>query len=207
MPIGAFSVSASGQSKTNTDPLKPYTTCKLTGDLKVKEVTRRAKSMEKYRYVKTADGSERVSVIDGYRVMFGYSDVLYYFANVKIEQSDPDSYLQDKQRVIGALKYESTIKEATGTIYADKTMLNGFEYYGIDRDVIDVGSIMGTHVLLYEPAHLVITIYLLNQDDKNLLRSQFGKRRFSNIEEYRTLKNDFLNNYSECLKNIAAAQH
>ncbi|MGH9927739.1 MAG: hypothetical protein ACREA9_00785 [Pyrinomonadaceae bacterium] len=200
-------VSASGQSKSNPDPLKPYTTCKLVGDLKVKEVSRRPKAMDKYREVTTAKGAERVSVMDGYRVMFAYSDVLYYFANVKIEQSDAASYLEDKEKVINQLKNYSTIKQAPGVIYTDKTMLNGLEHYGSDLDRIDFGGSVGIHVLFYDRDHLIITIYILNQDDKNLFRSQFGKRRFANIEQYRTLKDDFLNHYSECLNEIAAAQH
>ena len=59
MAIAAWPVSASGQSKSNADPLKAYTTCKLPDDLKVKEVTRRPKSAKKYREVTTAKGTER----------------------------------------------------------------------------------------------------------------------------------------------------
>ena len=198
----------SGQSKNNPDPLKPYTTCKLPGDLKVKEVTRRPKSVEKYRQVTTAKGNERVSVVDGYRVMFAYKDLFYFFANVKIEQSDPASYLQDKEKVVNQLKYYSSTKEATGIIYTDKTMLNGFEHYGTDRDKIDVGGTIGIHVLFYDAGHLIITTYLLNQDDKNTTSVLLGGgRRFHNIDQYRTLKDDFLSHYSECLKGVADAQH
>ena len=197
-----------GQSKSDPDPLKPYTTCKLPGDLKVKEVYRRPKSMEKYREVTTAKGKERVSVLDGYRVMFAYKDLFYFFANVKIEQSDPASYLQDKERVVNQLKNDSSTKQATGIVYTDKAMLNGFEHYGTDRDKIDVGGTMGIHVLFYDPGHLIITIYLLNQDDKNKTSVLLGgPRRFHNIDQYRKLKDDFLNHYSECLKGIADAQH
>ena len=198
----------SGQSKNNPDPLKPYTTCKLPGDLKVKEVTRRPKSVEKYREVTTAKGNERVSVVDGYRVMFAYKDLFYFFANVKIEQSDPASYLQDKEKVVNQLKYYSSTKEATGIIYTDKTMLNGFEHYGTDRDKIDVGGTIGIHVLFYDAGHLIITTYLLNQDDKNTTSVLLGGgRRFHDIDQYRTLKDDFLSHYSECLKGVADAQH
>jgi hypothetical protein len=203
--ISAWSMSVSGQSQSKSDPLKPYTTCKLPGDLKVKEVTRRSKG-DNYRYVKTAKGNEKVSVVDGYRVMFAYSDVLYYFANAKIEQSEPASYLEDKEKVINELKYFSSTKQATGIIFTDREMLNGFEHYGIDRDKIDVGGQVGIHVLFYDRDHLIITIYILNQDDKNAFRSQFGKRRFTNIEEYRALKDKLLNDYSACLQGIVATQ-
>ena len=209
MVIPASRMIVFGQSKSNPDPLKPYTTCKLPGDLKIKEVTRRPKSTEKYRQVDTAKGSERISVVDGYRVMFAYKDVFYYFANVKIEQSDPASYAQDKETVINSLKNNAATKQATGIIYSDKTILNGFEHYGTDRDKIDVGGTLGIHVLFYDANYLIITVYLLNQDDKNTgsLFWRNGKRRFTDIAEYQTLKDNFLNHYSECLKGVAEAQH
>lgn len=191
-----------GQSTTNADPLKPYTTCKLPGDLKIKEITRRTAG-DKYREVTTANGKQKVSVIDGYRVMFAYPDLTYYFANVKIEQSAPDGYPQDKEILVNQLKYYSSTKEATAMIFTDKTMLNGFEHYGIDRDKIDVGGQVGTHVLFYDPAHLVITIYFLNQSKAVF----FNNRRFETIKEYRELRDDFLNGYSACLKRVADAQH
>jgi hypothetical protein len=183
------------QSKDDSDPLKPYTTCEMGGDLKVKDITRRPKSAEKYREVTTDRGNERVSVVNGYRVMFGYEDVRYYFANVKIEQSDAESYAQDKERVINELKHYSSTKQATKIQYHDKQVLNGFEHYGIDRDVIDVGGQVGIHVLFGDTKHLIITIYFLNQEKKN--------RRFNNLEEYFALQADFLNRYTECLSVVA----
>ena len=183
------------QSKDDSDPLKPYTTCEMGGDLKVKDITRRPKSAEKYREVTTDRGNERVSVVNGYRVMFGYEDVRYYFANVKIEQSDAESYAQDKERVINELKHYSSTKQATKIQYHDKQVLNGFEHYGIDRDVIDVGGQVGIHVLFDDRKHLIITIYFLNQEKKN--------RRFNNLEEYFVLQADFLNRYTECLSVVA----
>ena len=183
------------QSKDDSDPLKPYTTCEMGDDLKVKDITRRPKSADKYREVSTDKGDERVSVVDGYRVMFGYKDVRYYFANVKIEQSDAGSYAQDKERVIKQLKHYSSTKQATKIHYTEKKVLNGFEHHGIDRDVIDVGGQVGIHVVFDDTEHLVITIYLLNQEKR--------KRRFNNIEEYEALKTDFLNRYTECLRGVA----
>lgn len=198
---------APAQSKGKADPLKVYTRCKLQGDLKVKEVARRPESTEKYRSVVTANGNEQVSVLDGYRVMFGYRDLPYYFANVKIEQSEPSSYAQDKEKVVNDLKYLSSTKQATGNSFSDKTILNGFEHYGLDRDQLDVGITLGTHLLLYDPDHLVITVYFLNQDDKGLSGSKIGDgRRFRNLDEYHKLKDDFLNRYSECLKGIGVAR-
>lgn len=186
------------QSKDSSDLLKPFTTCELAGDLKVKEVTRREKSGDDHREVTTDKGSERVSVIDGYRVMFGFKDVRYFFANVKIEQSNPGDYAQDKELVINQLKHLSKPKATTQwpkTLFTDKEVLNGFEHYGIDLSEIDVGGSVGMHLLLDDSKQLIITVYILNQEKK--------KRRFNNVAEYSALKTDFLNRYSECLRAVA----
>jgi hypothetical protein len=138
--------------------------------------------------------------------MFAYKDVPYYFANVKVELSDSQSYADDKLKVVADLKQAAATERSSKVLYADKTILNGFEHYGVDRDSIDIGGDVGIHVLFYDPSHLIVTIYLLNQDDKNRLRSVLGKRRFHNIEEYRALRDDFLERYSACLKGIADTQ-
>ena len=178
----------------STDPLKPYAACKVPGDLKVKEVTRRTAG-DNYREVTTDNGKKKVSVVDGYRVMFAYPDLTYYFANVKIEQSAPDRYTQDKEILVNELKHYSTIKEATGMPFTDKTLINGFEHYGIDRDKIDIGGQVGIHVLFYDPAHLVVTVYFLNQSKAVFANN----RRFVTIKQYQELRDSFLSHYSECL--------
>jgi hypothetical protein len=198
--VPVFSLDVGAQKRT-TDPLKPYTACQVPGDLKVKEITRRSDSNQ-VREVETDSGKQKVSVIDGYRVMFAYPDLTYYFANVKIEQSAPDSYAKDKEILINELKHYTTTKEKTAIIFSDKVLLNGFEHYGIDRDKIDVGGQVGIHVLFYDPAHLVITVYFLNQSKAVFL----NKRRFESIKEYTELRDDFLNQYSECLKRVADTQ-
>jgi len=204
-----FSSIGFSQTKATSDPLKAYTKCKVPDDLEIKEVSRYPKSADKFRKVKTANGAEKVSVADGYRVMFAYKGLYYYYANVKIEQSVPADYLRDKETIISSLKYFATAKEATEMILSEKSSLNGFEHHGLDRDRIDVGGQVGTHVLFYDPHQLVITIYFLNQDDKNGLARAIvggGERKFHNTNEYRSLRDDFLANYSECLARVAATQ-
>jgi hypothetical protein len=190
------------RGQSNTDPLNPFTACKLPGDLKVKEVRRRNQG-NNYRDVVTGNGKEKVSVIDGYRVMFAYSDLPYYFANVKIEQSSPDSWAKDKEILISQLQYQSTPPKTFLMTFADTNLLNGFEHHGIDRDKIDSGDEVGMHVLFYDPLHLVVTVYFLNQSKAVFANN----RRFETIKQYRELRDDFLARYSECLKRVADAQH
>jgi hypothetical protein len=198
------------QSKPTKDPLKPYTQCKVPGDLRITEVSR-AKYDGKSRTVKTDNGMEKVSVVDGYRVMFSYKGLWYYYANVKIEQSDPGSYEHDRETIVSSLRHFATTKEATGIVYADKSELNGFEHYGIDRDQIDVGGHVGNHVLFDNQRHLVVSIYFLNQDDKapgifRAISGESGERRFHNLDEYQKLRDDFLADYSGCLRATANSQ-
>ena len=182
----------------STDSLKPYTACKVPGDLKIKEVTRRTAD-DNYREVTTGDGKKKVSVVDGYRVMFGYPDLPYYFANVKIEQSDPARYLQDKEILINEKKHLAASKQSTAMVFTDKRLFNGLEDYGLDREKIDVGGQVAIHVLFYDPAHLVVTIYFLNQSKAAFANN----RRFETVEQFRELRDDFLTHYSECLKRVA----
>jgi hypothetical protein len=182
------------QSKDGSDPLKRFTTCKMPGDIRHRDVSR-VKYLGNYREIGNQD--ERVSVVDGYRITFGYADVPYDLINVKVEQSDGASYSQDKERVVKWLKHLSSIDQATKIQFADKAVLHGFEHYGIDRDVIDVGIVVGTQVLFDDAEHLIITIYFLNHNKK------MKKRRFNNLEEYRLFKTEALDRYAECLRKVA----
>jgi hypothetical protein len=198
----AFLPAVVAAQQAGNDPLKPYTACKVVpGDLRIKEVTRR-NTGNQFREVITDSGKEKVSVVDGYRVMFAYPDLTYYFANVKIEQSAPESYARDKETLVNQLRHFTSTKEPTGIIFTDQMPVNGFEHYGPDRDKIDIGDQVGTHVLFLDPAHLVVTIYFLNQSKAVFLNN----RRFENIKQYRELRDDFITHYSECLKRVADAQ-
>jgi hypothetical protein len=196
--VSTYAISAFAQT-AKTDPLKPYTKCKAEGGMKIREVDRRPAKAELFREVQTEKGMQKVSVLDGYRVMFAFPDLPYYYANVKIEQSAADSYEQDKQILVDQLKYHTTTKELTKMIFTDKTALNGFEHYGLDRDKIDIGGVMGTHLLFYDSDHLVVTINFLNQSKAIFLNN----RRFETIEEYGEIRDKFLNSYSPCLKTVA----
>jgi hypothetical protein len=196
--LSVFAIVAYAQG-TKSDPLKPYTKCNAEGGMKIREVDRRPAKADPFREVKTEKGTEKVSVLDGYRVMFAFPNLPYYYANVKIEQSAADSYEQDKTILVNQLKLYTTTKELTKMIFSDKATLNGFEHYGLDRDKIDIGGSIGTHILFYDSDHLVVSIYFLNQSKAVF----FNDRRFETIEEYRELRDKFLNSYSQCLKTVA----
>jgi hypothetical protein len=66
-----------------------------------------------------------------------------------------------------------------------------------------VGGVIGVHVLFDEPRHLIITIYLLNQDTGKGGFLFKNKRRFEDINQYRDLRDDFLGRYTACLRTVA----
>jgi len=195
MLLGSFMLSNSvvvGRAADTSEMLKPYLSCKSDDGLYVKEVTRRSKSAENYRTVKTAEGEKRVSVIDGYRVMFAYEKAGYFFANVKVEQSTSEDYAVDKEAVIESVKYLPSLENVPATMtYRGRSDFNGFEVYGADMDVIDKGGVIGMYVAFSDADKVIVTIYFLNQGRE--------RRRFNNIEEFRALRDNFLNRYTRCI--------
>lgn len=181
-----------GRPVDTSELFKPYLSCKSDDGLYVKEVKRRNKSGENYRTVKTAEGEKKVSVVDGYRVMFAYERARYYFANVKVELSKAEDYATDKETVIESLEYLPFFENVpVKMVYRVKSDFNGYEVYGADMDMIDKGGIIGIYVIFSEADKVVVTVYFLNQGKEH--------RRFNNIEEFRALRDNFLNRYTRCI--------
>jgi hypothetical protein len=64
--------SVPGQAKRDPDPLKIYTRCKRPSDLKLKQSIGDRSRPRIFDISPAANGEETVSVVDGYRLMFGY---------------------------------------------------------------------------------------------------------------------------------------
>jgi hypothetical protein len=86
------------------DVLKPYTTCKFSNGLAAVSVDRLPGSGTRYRSVDTAQGVKRISMTDGYRVLLSFP-LTDYFANLKVETSEPGRYADDKQASIQEMEY------------------------------------------------------------------------------------------------------
>ena len=80
-----------GQSARNAsggrEPLDAYLSCSYGAGLSVVSALR-VPEIFRSRVVATATGEKRISVIDGYRLMLSQGEPSY-FANMKIEKSDP----------------------------------------------------------------------------------------------------------------------
>lgn len=172
--------------------LKPYLSCKFDDGLKIVETSRHRQwnSTDKFRLVKINGVEERVSVIDGYKIMFAYPDT-YFFANVKAEQSDPESYAKDKETLIRLMQWLPSTSKEMETPEPIKVTSHGFEGYAVNRKTI-FGDTLGMYTLFSDANRQVLTIYFLNQPAE--------KRKFKTIEEYRTLRDGFLDKYTSCIQ-------
>jgi hypothetical protein len=132
-----------------------------------------------------------VSVENGYRLMYAFRDAGYYFANVKIERSDSGEYMRDKEVIA---RYMRAGDERAS--FQEPRLLNGLEVIGLEKDTIDIGGVIGMYTAFLDRGYLVVTAYLLNQEKK--------KRRFNTIEEYRALRDRFLDDLTAC---VASAVH
>jgi hypothetical protein len=186
LSLGIEAVAQPGNS------LKPYLSCKFDDGLKIVETSRHRQwnSPDKFRSIKINGVEDRVSVIDGYRIMLAYPDT-YFFANVKAEQSDPQSYAKDKEKLIREMQWLTSTSKEMETAEPVKITSHGFEGYALNRKTI-LGNTLGMYVLFSDVNQQVLTIYFLNQPAE--------KRKFQTIEEYRALRDRFLDKYTACIQ-------
>jgi hypothetical protein len=74
--------------------------------------------------------------------------------------------------------------------FALRPRLNGFEVYGLDRKKLE-GNTLGIYLLIDHRTHIVASVFFLNQEPQ--------QRKFSNLGEYRSLRDHFLEAYTSCV--------
>jgi DNA-binding cell septation regulator SpoVG len=170
------------------DSLKSYSACTFDDDLTVKKA-RRIKGV-KNRAVETADGYKEVSRTNSYEILISYPNT-DIFASIRPEMSEANSYEQDKKNVLENLKYSISLSRDLESNDPIKTTYNGFESYGLNRNTLNSYNTIGQYVLFNDADKTITTIYFFNAKPK--------KRKFQTIEEWRGLKEKFLNNYTRCI--------
>jgi len=184
-------LAVSGQSNEPSS-LKPYLSCKFGDGLKIVDTSRHRQwtSPDKFRTVEINGVEERVSVVDGYRVMVAYPNT-HFFANIKAENSNPDDYAKDKDTVVRDLKSATASSHDMESPEPIKVSYNGFEGYSSSRKSLTMGT-LGITILFSDARRQILTIYFLNQLPL--------KREFQTMEEWHTLRDRFLNRYTSCVK-------
>jgi hypothetical protein len=185
-----LSASIAAQQPVADKTFSRYLSCVFDDGLTVAETTRLPKGAEKFRMLKTLNGTRKVSRIDGYTVVFKNPNN-GFVANVKVEQSNPQDYPQDKQIIVEDLKLQLSTAKAMDAADIKAATMKRFQTYGVDRNTLEIGQVIGTYVLFSDSDQKVITIYFLNQRP--------GKRKFQSIEEYRNLRDRFLTQYISCI--------
>jgi len=186
-------IAATGYAQTASnepDLLKPYTMCEFDDGLKVLSAERLPKKEIHSRAVETTNGFKEVTRIDSYRIFVAYPGT-EYFANIRPEKSKPASYAQDKENVIDELRRLITVSKEVESSEPLRATHNGFVSYGYNRRTVEVGTTVGIYVLFNDADQTITTIYFFN--------AKPDKRRFQKIEEWRILRENFLNNYTRCI--------
>lgn len=192
--VGAIALPtrSSAQTAERDDSLKPFTTCQLDSGLRIVEVDRLPKKV-KSRTVATSKGEQKISLADGYRVMVAYNDDKDWFANIKAEKSFDADYEQDKERVIDNLKWAASTSKELENPEPVKISFNEHEGYATSKRELKTGNMLGIYVLFSDAHRTITTFYFINQNEK--------RKRFQTIEEWRTVRDEFLNTYTRCINN------
>ncbi|HEY6239256.1 MAG TPA: hypothetical protein VIW78_00300, partial [Burkholderiales bacterium] len=148
---------------------------------------------ERWREAGFSGGKQRVSVVDGYRVMYSYVRT-FPFANLKAEQADASRYVEDKGIV--ALDLAEMVK-------ADDSLdLVNFSYRDFSGQKVTkrelAGRALGIAQIFSDEDLVIVTIYFLNQIPEN--------RRFQTYEEFISLRDAFIRGYIDCVAEKRAAQ-
>jgi hypothetical protein len=184
LPIGASLLKA--QSAASPAALTPYTSCQFTDGLQIVQVDPLPPGITS-REVQTDSGPRQIAMDLGIRIMFAYPETDFY-ANVKAEELPSSNYQKLKKDLLDNFKFLSHGNTVNAAL---KSPMNGFEVHGLDREKLEGGT-LGIYLLFDEPTHIVTTIYLLNQEPQN--------RKFQTMDEYRNLRDRFLNAYSSCIR-------
>lgn len=189
VPFPCAAQLATGESPALPKALAPYTSCVFPDQLRIVQADPLAPGVTS-RSVDTAQGHEQIDLTAGERVMFAYP-MTDFFANVNVELLPADRYPQLKQTLIANLHYLESQPHGPSPAEALPIGLHGFEVHGNDRRRLE-GDVLGMYLMFDDKAHVVTTIYFLNQ--------QAWQRKFQSMDEYGRLRDHFLQNYTACIR-------
>ena len=176
-------------------PLLPYTTCDFPDALRVVELNPLPPGVTG-RPVETARGIEHVDFLSGVRVMFAYP-LTDFFANVRVELLPHGSYAAEKKILLANMAYIESQPHGPMRAEALPVGLHGFDVHGNDRYKLQ-GSVLGMYLLIDDAAHIVATVDFLNQ--------QSWQRKFQTMDQYGRLRDNFLRNYTGCIRQNQAIE-
>lgn len=142
------------------------------------------------RKLPTYKGDANITIVDGYRILY-LNKKKSPFVNLKVELSSPENYEMDKRNVLDNLRYINANSTGMETKDLIELIYNGYKVYGLSRNSVENGSTLGTFVMF--PGDNTIVYFYFN----NL---KPGFRNFESVEEYQSLRNDFIGQYTSHVK-------
>lgn len=171
----AFSFAQSPSSLVaGSEPLDRYVQCRYADSLQAVSTIRLPGHGMRPRTVQTKDGNREVSRMDGYRIMLAQGQPSY-FANMKVEKSDPKRYDSDKEAVIKELQFLQE-QSLSGKHLWEHQPLNGFDVYGLMDRTMDANGPNGVYILFHDSTQTIVTIYFLGQPPEY--------RKFKTVDEH-----------------------
>ena len=166
-----------------------YISFKTPSNLTAAEPERRPESSGKNRILKTETGEVTITTIDGYRVLYN-NEKKVAFVNLKVELTDKDSYETTTRNLLDNLKYQVSHSKNMESGEPIVMELNGMKIYGLSRTSIEAANTFGTF-LMFPGNGIIVHFYFSNIKE--------GYRHFETVEEYRKLRDAFLNEYTQHL--------
>lgn len=125
-------------------------------------------------------------VEDGYRLLFGYSGNDVPLANVKIERGTK-RFAKEKKWIVESHRYYDKYK-----LRQENWNLHGFDTYASEADSLTGDGVVGHYSAFGDSSRLLISVYLLNQGKPEI-------NRYRTIEEYRAVRQNFLDRLLSCV--------
>jgi hypothetical protein len=167
--------------------LQPYILCDgFAGGVRGVTLDRRPPTAEPWREVSSGGMTQRVSVLEGYRVMYSYPRT-YPFARLKAERSDPSRYSEDKQIVMRSL---AELASTDGNTELVDFSNQGFSGQTVTKKALG-GSALGITQIFSDEDAVIVTVFFLNHAPQN--------RSFRTYGEFVALRDDFVRGYMECV--------
>ncbi|MFC4161123.1 hypothetical protein [Chitinimonas lacunae] len=172
------------------DPLRPLLDCRYRDGFAAVD---RARLPEKVRErsVVTELGPKNVSLLDGYRAVLAYPSAAY-FANLKIERSQPERYAADKEAILSSMR-----RMAFGDPHNPLQLRNetraGIEIHGLDQPDLSAAGPIALYSLFDDQRQWITTIFFLNQKPGS------GGQAFRNLEQFRQQRDRMIEDYLGCM--------
>src|SRR5664280_2940587 len=172
-------------SQGQESDLKAYTTCNLGPDFQIAEVDG---PVTDFAWpTPTKNGEVRIPVETGFRVLVTYKET-ELFGNLKVERLPKAHYLDEKASLLSSLEYLSKEPGMEPNVQID--VRNGLTLYGTTRNKLE-GGVLSNYNLFLDDKSVAISMYLLN--------AKPAERQFSTLDEYKKIRERFLDAYTKCL--------